>query len=384
MLVKAEAPVALQPEAVPVVHPKNYQWIDALRGVAILLVITAHVFSAAPVHHRGISMLLYCGQFGVQLFFLLSAITLCLSQKARENEAGGIGNFYIRRYFRIAPCYYMGIGLYLFSSALQNYLHTHNFVPEYHYTVETVLENILLIHGFFPFANNRVVPGGWSIGTEVIFYLMFPLIWQLQKRLKFNRLMLLAGVSIVLALLFMYCESKWLGLLTTNNSFLYFSIVNQFPVFLLGIMVYRNFTYRSSMIVSFCWSAVFAVLILLLFPKNNWIATVAMPFFAGCMFVGLIEVCKNVRMELIPKWLAAIGKVSFSVYIFHFVVLNVEEYLLRQAMPRFMDGYFGGLVLWAMVVLVTFAIAKLSYKYIERYFIGIGERIIIKRNLALS
>ena len=52
------------------------------------------------------------GKYGVQLFFIASAFTLFLSRH-RRSEVGN-KNFFIRRFFRIAPMYYLGIILYLF------------------------------------------------------------------------------------------------------------------------------------------------------------------------------------------------------------------------------------------------------------------------------
>ena len=64
-----------------------------------------------------LSLRVATGQFGqrdsargVELFFVVSALTLCLSSAARSNrEALPTLNFYIRRFFRIAPMFYIAI-----------------------------------------------------------------------------------------------------------------------------------------------------------------------------------------------------------------------------------------------------------------------------------
>ena len=78
----------------------RFRYIDAIRGYAILMVIavhTSHYFSelSAPL-----ATITAQGARGVQLFFVVSALSLCFSWTARKESAGA---FYARRFFRIAP-----------------------------------------------------------------------------------------------------------------------------------------------------------------------------------------------------------------------------------------------------------------------------------------
>ena len=54
-------------------------YIDAIRGWAILLVITCHTGGMFPELPYPIRKLTNFGWHGVQLFFLASAVTLCMS-----------------------------------------------------------------------------------------------------------------------------------------------------------------------------------------------------------------------------------------------------------------------------------------------------------------
>jgi peptidoglycan/LPS O-acetylase OafA/YrhL len=73
--------------------------------------------------------------------------------------------------------YYVGILLYNFHNG---YLGRTLAVWTGQHSVKltSISANILLIHGLIPSACNNVVPGGWSIGTEVIFYCLFPMIYK--------------------------------------------------------------------------------------------------------------------------------------------------------------------------------------------------------------
>ncbi|MGE9115721.1 hypothetical protein, partial [Escherichia coli] len=79
--------------------------------------------------------------------------------------------------FRIAPMFYLGIVLYLLlsrSTAMQ--------LPTDRATVGDVAATILFVHGWFPSAINTVVPGGWSIAAEAMFYVIFPLLLVASRR----------------------------------------------------------------------------------------------------------------------------------------------------------------------------------------------------------
>ena len=114
------------------------------------------------------------GQMGVQLFFIASAYTLCLSASRRKKERHPIIKFGIRRYFRIALAYYLGILLYFFISLIESQSTHGIFIIPEKYNAINIISNLTFVHGFFPPANNNIVPGGWSIGTEMAFYALFP------------------------------------------------------------------------------------------------------------------------------------------------------------------------------------------------------------------
>src|SRR5690348_13706360 len=100
------------PAKAPNAPVTKFDYIDAMRGIAILLVILVH--SAFDLAIKGpAGRIGAMGQFGVQMFFVASALTLCLSWEARRDEPHPMKSFLIRRFFRIAPMYYFGIAFYL-------------------------------------------------------------------------------------------------------------------------------------------------------------------------------------------------------------------------------------------------------------------------------
>lgn len=88
-------------------------YLDCIRGYAIFLVIACHTvfeYSELPWVVKRVAV---NGWFGVQLFFLASAITLLMSwHSAARGGTPDLRAFAIRRFFRIAPAYYLAAGLY--------------------------------------------------------------------------------------------------------------------------------------------------------------------------------------------------------------------------------------------------------------------------------
>jgi peptidoglycan/LPS O-acetylase OafA/YrhL len=61
----------------------HYDYIDTLRGLAIMGVVFIHVSQVINPTHEITTLIAESGSLGVQLFFVASAITLFLSLESR-------------------------------------------------------------------------------------------------------------------------------------------------------------------------------------------------------------------------------------------------------------------------------------------------------------
>jgi peptidoglycan/LPS O-acetylase OafA/YrhL len=87
-------------------------FMDMMRGIAILMVLATHVAASIPGLSPGLAMFAKFGQTGVQMFFVASAYTLSLSWQRRVDEPHRLARFALRRWFRIAPMYFVGVALF--------------------------------------------------------------------------------------------------------------------------------------------------------------------------------------------------------------------------------------------------------------------------------
>jgi peptidoglycan/LPS O-acetylase OafA/YrhL len=97
---------------------KRIPELDGLRGVAILSVLIFHYFEPqgpTPPHSltHYAQRLVLMGWSGVDLFFMLSGFLIGgILLDARESRSY-FSTFYVRRFFRIIPIYYVWIAAYV-------------------------------------------------------------------------------------------------------------------------------------------------------------------------------------------------------------------------------------------------------------------------------
>ena len=224
-------------------NTQRVEWIDALKGLAILMVVAVHVSQCLPIP-RWAHLAASFGAMGVQLFFLLSAYCLCMTCK--ENPVSWI--WWWRKYVRLASWYLAAIALYW----LYHELSGDGLVANY--TILNIIANVLLLNGFVPSAQNSIVPGGWSISCIALFVFIYPAIRRLHSQTLIS--VGVAGCAVSVA---GYLCCGWTRFYTYCNPF------NQFIVFALGVCLYRwreHIGFRTSTIMAFVFfiAAVVAVI----------------------------------------------------------------------------------------------------------------------------
>ena len=345
--------------------------IDFARGVAILLVILHHQAEAlVRIGDPGAVTTLIgeYGQTGVHLFFVASALTLCLSAERRREEAKPLLGFYLRRFFRIAPLYYSGIALY----AAVHWLTHRNAGP---YTADHILANLLFVHGFDKEAINDVVPGGWSISAEMMFYAIFPFAFALAERVARRW----GPVPIALATVAAYglYVAAWTVIprftvyeVGRSNIFYYWPPA-QMIVFAVGIAGYFMLRgRRTSLLLDAVGFIVPTAISLALWRSDFTAAFAAIPACSALSFVFLINL-----LARLPKWeiVPSIGRVSFSMYVLHFLPVWFLAPFLLRLMGTNLIAF---IITYAVTVLIAFAAAQITKNLIEDRGDQLGKRVI--------
>ncbi|WP_084694531.1 acyltransferase family protein [Chryseobacterium vrystaatense] len=327
--------------------------INSLRGIAILMVVLVHVSSLFTFTTRFETTLFYYGKMGVQLFFIASAYTLCLSAENRREESNPTLNFYIRRYFRIFPIYYFGIVLYYILHLSQGSAGA--------YTLKNIFLNVLLIHGFVPAANESIVHGGWSIGAEMIFYMIFPFLF---KFMKSGRPVLKGLFVIALGQLLLVLISKRMFI---PFEYRYTSIFNQISVFVIGIIFYlkkKHFLSFNGALIGFVLFTAASFSLMYFEVEYQHILIPILSGIAFCCLFLIAEKSKIVNNRIFQE----IGEKSYSIYIIHFVF---TLYILPK-----MNGYFLLTIAYLSVVVLSYLMSVVLNKWVEKPFIKLGHKVI--------
>lgn len=352
------------------------RYIDALRGIAILAVIIVHTGQyGTNVYPDVIQSFIGHGARGVQLFYLASAFTLFLSFDYRSKiEHRPNRNFFIRRFFRIAPIYYLGIVYYLFQNG---------FGPRYwlgdaeSITIGNILSNITFVHGINPYWITSLVPGGWSITVEMTFYAMVPFLFRRIR--KTNQAVIFTIVCLLISVILQFTLSRISPITSERlwNQYLFLWFPNQIALFGLGIIAYFTII-KKDLFVSWANYFIISVLLIVHFAWNY----MPIHFLFGLSFLVLmIALSKKESVLIVNKLSIFLGKISYSAYLTHFAVLY---WLSRFELVDFVEttNTISSLLNYAIRLLLTLAITSiLSWillKVIELPFQKIGKNLIAK------
>jgi peptidoglycan/LPS O-acetylase OafA/YrhL len=180
--------------------------IDLLRGLAIFFVVMNHInirLIGADVPYTKklpkqlLHMLVWNGQLGVQMFFVVSGFLITSISLRRWSPLSRISlrDFYILRFARIAP---LLLALLAILSALHFACVPHFVVTEETGGLGQALLAALTFHVNVLEARHGYLPGNWdilwSLSVEEMFYLFFPLIARVLGRSYWFAALLLAFV----------------------------------------------------------------------------------------------------------------------------------------------------------------------------------------------
>ena len=354
--------------------PNRYAFIDALRGYAILAVIAFHVSYNVTNLDANVRQFASAGAAGVQLFFVVSALTMMLSWQAR---ADGVRAFYVRRLFRIAPMFWLSIPVFL---ALRG------FIPTQWSTNGTswgdVFATILFVNGWHPESINNVVFGGWSVAVEMTFYLVFPALVFFLRSLK-RVLVALIGAVLLLSALNPLAAQLWSlwspGMPATQiDMFTLLWFWNQLPVFIVGIGVFfllRDVNATPALL------SVGVILSIGLAGMIKFLPFAGLETVLYALCFGLLTFClgKGAGKVLVNSVICQIGKVSFSAYLWHSVVLSLLFRAPRWTKPLGLYDATNGIpfyiCLFIGVTAITVALSAFTYRFVERPMIAIGNRV---------
>lgn len=203
--------------------------LDGIRAVAILLIVWYHIWQqswlmpiAGPVN---LDWLVRNACILVDLMILLSGFCLFLPY-AREMVFGEANRrcseFYVKRVARIAPSYYVSlfIVLFLFAIPLGEYSGDSAFMAK------DIVTHMTFTHNLFGDVIGWTKLNGvlWTVGVEVQFYLIFPLLAKWFKKQPIVTYLGMTAVGLVSSYVISSHFTTWNQAVCVNHTLTFFSV----------------------------------------------------------------------------------------------------------------------------------------------------------------
>jgi peptidoglycan/LPS O-acetylase OafA/YrhL len=345
-----------QPETLP-----RLDFIDALRGIAVCGVIMIHTWGVLRGFGSHVASFIDWGSRGVQLFFIVSAFTIFLSLKNRkENSFKG---FFIRRFFRIAPLFYIVLAISAFFFVGFNNINWINFFAK-----------ILFIDNFYlSWATRGIIGVEWTIGVEMIFYVLAPLLFLRIKNLS-TALILLCITFLTPILVF---SANIFPSSTQWESYRAFSLISHFYVFIVGIVIFFLFNKFKELgleaqtkISNVCLIFLVIFLCLDFWEIENYSKILQIIFSFHLQFLVYFTLLffASIRSFLRIIWVNPVtiylGKISYSLYLLHLLIYGT-------IIKTFTGMSLGHATIISFIMIII--VSSLTYYFIEKPFIKKGN-----------
>lgn len=367
--------------------------IDALRGGAALAVLALHTQNAWYLgvgadadpgqrlrlmdHWLGMASIpVTFGWLGVNLFFVLSG--LCIHYWLLNARAAGKAFSYEaylkRRFWRLYPAYAAAVVLSLLLLAVAEWmrLSLQGAGEPSGYAAGVVHQTLRYLTFTHTLTRDTIAgynPPLYTLATEVHFYLLYPLV--LKAFSRWGALHTLAGSVIVSALLLLgaYATGDLEVIRPVEESALV-----RWPEWIVGCVIAEAWHRRDQTVVWPARRAALAAAVcfslgLYLLLVHRFVLNAAWTFGIAALVVPYLlrPASHATRVE---HGLAAVGLISYSLYLLHWPVLRVVALLL----PAEPDKLGLHLAVYAVLALLILGAARVFFLAFERPFLNPRER----------
>lgn len=348
---------------------------NGIRFVAAFLVILTHgeSFLSRAGYMSFAKYTGFLGPQGVNIFFALSGflITHLLFREYESVKSINIPKFYIRRALRIWPLYmlilFLGYFVFVplgFPTFFEN--------PEQVFIDRSFVPNLIMLSNYSLHTYGSIFLIGvlWSVGTEEQFYVFWPILMRFTRSLGSFTLFFISLVILKFVLVSFYGE----GLEILIKCFKHDSILaGCFVAYL-----YESKKFRRILLMRKVFLLALGMIVALLLVKVKTVSydDVIEPILALCYGVGLINlsISRNLSRPLEHPYLVFLGKISYGLYMFHSlsiaIVIEYASWILEV-------GSLNRLLFYGSVLLLTIALASLSYYLMERPILKLKGRFVI-------
>jgi peptidoglycan/LPS O-acetylase OafA/YrhL len=385
----------------------RYAELDSLRGLAALTVVFHHwlclfrPLDSVPhvmrdgltrlardhdwqsfLHTAGIVQLIelsplylfFSGHEAVIMFFFLSGFVLSIQYFGNNRPQTPV--FIIKRIFRIYPTYLVAISIAIVLNAAVSRGGDPSFGPWFNQTwrlpvrLSEVLHHLLLIGSYDYMRFNTAI---WSLAQEMRISLVFPILVVVARAQW--RVAILSALSISLA-------GNILARFFPTWHPDVFACIHYSSIFIVGAVLAKHHCSVSRAFSGLRRShkAVFVFIVLTCYTYGRYFSFFRLVWSSDLVILagaaGLIVLALEFaafKSVLNQRWIANLGRISYSLYLYHATVLFSLVYLLH--------GHASWLAIGCLYLLLSFCFALLSYRLVETPSIKLGS--VVARSVAI-
>jgi peptidoglycan/LPS O-acetylase OafA/YrhL len=270
--------------------PKRIEILDSLRGFAALWVCWFH---ACIIFYPGSQTSWWSadGYLGVPVFYVISGFVIPYTLELGGYSYRNFGRFFVKRTVRLHPPFLASIGMIILVGAIADRVIKG---ANYHYGLKSVILNSLLIAPCF--GEPWLLKAYWSLAVEIQWYVFAALLFGMYSTS--------ASISRLAAFVLLSCIAGALAPLAARKELL----LQYLPLFSMGVVVFRFITGT----VHWRWAAtLILVAVACSLYRLGVLQTVAGLLAAAC----IASVRRGIGL------FNALGKVSYSLYLIHGLVL---------------------------------------------------------------
>ena len=348
--------------------------LDYLRGFMAFSVLIYHYTSwlGMDLIYPFDNLINRLGIFAVSAFYVLSGTSLAIGYAKKEVSPSFLKKFAIKRFFRIAPLLYFVTTVSLILILLGAYINNdYTSMP----SIYKVILNYSMLFGWLS-PTSYIATGAWSIGNELVFYSIFPIMLYLINKSKSHFISFF-----LLSILVSGYFSEFL--LTTEKSLadqwgIYINPLNLLYFFtggvLIGLLLKSGYTLNKKLALP---SLVVASGILIFMPVSGHDQIVLVTGYSKLIFSLVIfllaivsALSAHTKENKITKVFKYLGETSYSLYLLHPVVFSICS-IFFSIFP-ITDNQ---IVILLVSIVGTLIASYVSYKFIEKPFMGLGNKV---------
>jgi exopolysaccharide production protein ExoZ len=324
----------------------KFPFLQALRGLAALLVLFLHVAGGAEEYYGATSYhrFFFMGHKGVDIFFVISGFIMMVAHEKDFGNPTRWMSYMTKRVRRIYPAYWVMFSVVLIAYLVQGRVGS----GASEFTFNDVMQSFLLL----PQNKRTILVISWTLVYEMLFYLLFSF-WILSKRWGAA----ISGTWLLAIFVSQFSEIPFLPEQAVNRHNL------EFFIGIAAAIVLKRHVASADV-----WCLIAALLFICgaILLANDLSCFWIFPLSTALFIVGASH---SQRIDKwIPNWLLALGDRSYSLYLVHTPVQLLTYKLLLKV------GVTSPLVAFLCALGASIATSMLFYIYVERRFMRTGAK----------